>query len=291
MEVLLSTAPSPDLKPAGETLELLFSFSGAGTASRRSVDVRVFKGKAGRGISFLVKHRQASGDAVREIVIPAHANSVVSTLRNVVLGKDGARICFVEHILAAAALWGIENLVIEVDGTEIPLGDGSASFWLKLFEQSGVKRETPKPLYALKEPHVVAKADRQIIALPADKFSIAYLIDWQHPAIGKRWSFWQGDQPISQIADARTFSLKSEQDILGLSDNFVSLTDEGFSKPLRFEDEPVRHKLLDLFGDLTLLGINPLAIKAQFISIKGGHELDVQLVRGILKQGLTKLEG
>jgi UDP-3-O-[3-hydroxymyristoyl] N-acetylglucosamine deacetylase len=265
----------------------LFSFSGAGTSSRRTVEVRVFKGKAGSGIRFLAKHPQTAGD----IVIPAHADFVVSTLRNVVLGKDGARVCFVEHILAAAALWGAKDLVIEVDGPEIPLGDGSASFWIELFEQSSLKQETPKPLFTVKEPYVVAKGDRQIIALPGDQFSIAYLIDWQHPAIGKRWCVWYGDQPLCHIANARTFNLKSEQDMLGLSDNFVSLTDEGFSKPLRFEDEPVRHKLLDLFGDLTLLGVNPLAIKAQFISIKGGHELDVQLVRGILKQGLAELEG
>src|SRR5262249_40851800 len=131
-EVLLSTAPSPDLRSVGETAELLFSFNGPGTASRRSVDVRVFNGKAESGIRFLVKPPQETGQGAGEAVIPAHADFVVSTLRNVVLGKDGARICFVEHILAAAALWGAENLLIEVDGLEIPLGDGSAGFWIKL---------------------------------------------------------------------------------------------------------------------------------------------------------------
>jgi UDP-3-O-[3-hydroxymyristoyl] N-acetylglucosamine deacetylase len=289
VEVLLSTAPSPDLRQFAQAENRLFSFIGAGTSSRRPVEVVVFKARPGSGISFLVAAPEQDGNNSEKIAVAAHVDSVVNTLRNVVLGKGRARVCFVEHILAAAALWGADDLVIEVNGPEIPLGDGSASFWLKLFEDSGLERKIPKAAFAINEACVEAKGDRQVIALPSQNFSIAYMIDWQHPAIGKRWCTWTGQDPVEEIADARTFSSQSEQQMLGQNDDFVSLTKDGFSKPLRYEDEPVRHKLLDLLGDLTLFGVNPLAIKGQFISIKGGHELDVQLVRSLLKQGLTEL--
>ena len=291
MEVLLSTARGPELSTSVVASDLLFSFTGTGTTSRRPVEVAVYKARQGSGINFLAAQSHEQGQVPDKTVVPAHADFVVSTLRNVVLGHEGVRICFVEHILAAAALWGADDLVIEVDGPEIPLGDGSARFWIELFEQSGLKRKVPKPAFDLKAPQVVAKGDRQIIALPSDSFSITYMIDWQHPLIGKRWCAWSAGEPINFIADARTFSSQSEQQMLGLSDDFVSLTADGFSKPLRYEDEPVRHKLLDIFGDLTLCGINPLAIRAQFISIKGGHELDVQMARSLLRQGFIKIEG
>jgi UDP-3-O-[3-hydroxymyristoyl] N-acetylglucosamine deacetylase len=271
--------------------DLLFSFTGFGTTSRRQIEVAVYNGRQGSGVNFLIAQPDSHGKVTQKAIVPAHVDFVVNTLRNVVLGKDGVRICFVEHILAAAALWGADDLVIEVNGPEIPLGDGSAGFWIKLFEQSGLKRKTPKPVFSLGAPHVVSKGDRQIIALPSERFSITYLIDWQHPMIGKRWCSWNAEEPVDLIADARTFSSQNEQQILGLDDDFVSLTEDGFSKPLRFEDEPVRHKLLDIFGDLTLCGVNPLAIKAQFISIKGGHELDIQMARSLLRQGFTKIEG
>lgn len=286
--MFLSKAGSPEAKPIASAQDLLFTFTGPGTSSRRPVKIDVFTGKPGSGINFLGATTGADGKESKKVSIPARADYVVGTLRNVVLGMDGARVCFVEHILAAVALWGAPDLVIEVNGPEIPLGDGSATFWIKLFESSGYKRQVPRPAFALKEPLVVAKSGKQVIALPADSFSITYLMDWQHPAIGKRWCTWAAKDPIEQIADARTFGSQSEQEMLGLSDNFVNLTADGFSKPLRYEDEPVRHKLLDLLGDLVLCGVNPLAIKAQFISIKGGHELDVQLARGLVKTGFTK---
>jgi UDP-3-O-acyl-N-acetylglucosamine deacetylase len=81
------------------------------------------------------------------------------------------------------------------------------------------------------------------------------------------------------VGIARTFAPLKEHQLLGLQDDVVSLTDTGFTKPLHFEDEPVRHKVLDAIGDLALLGFNPLRLKARIISTKGGHEMDVELVR------------
>jgi UDP-3-O-[3-hydroxymyristoyl] N-acetylglucosamine deacetylase len=105
--------------------------------------------------------------------------------------------------------------------------------------------------------------------------------------IGKRWQTWNAALPVADVADARTFGSLKEHEMLGLTDDVVSFTDDGFTQQLRFEDEPVRHKLLDLIGDLTLIGFNPLRLNARIISIKAGHEMDVQLVRQ-LTQVLNK---
>jgi UDP-3-O-acyl-N-acetylglucosamine deacetylase len=103
------------------------------------------------------------------------------------------------------------------------------------------------------------------------------MMDWNHPLIGKCWQSWASGQDPHQIADARTFGSLQEHTMLGITDESVSLTSDGFSKELRWKDEPVRHKLLDLVGDLVLAGVNPQRWKARFISIKGGHEMDVEM--------------
>ncbi len=117
------------------------------------------------------------------------------------------------------------------------------------------------------------------MALPDTKFSVHYMMDWNHPCIGKRWQSWDASQDTSEIAIARTFSTLKEHQLLGLEKDVISLTEDGFTMPLHFEDEPVRHKLLDLVGDLALCGVNPLKIKAKFVSIKGGHEIDVEMAK------------
>jgi UDP-3-O-[3-hydroxymyristoyl] N-acetylglucosamine deacetylase len=277
----LLTAPVPDRKLIETNGQLLFRYTGKGVTSRQPVEVSAYVAEVGTGINFLLTKPgdNSSPSTSQTIIIPARADFVVNTVRNVVLGADGVRLCFVEHLLAAAALWGADDLLFKVDGPELPLEDGSAQVWIRLFEQSDLVRKLPQASYQLTEPLLVSKQDKQLIALPSDRFSITYLIDWQHPAIGKRWASWSPQEPIADIADARTFGLQSEHDMLGLEGDFVSLTVDGFSKPLRYEDEPIRHKLLDLLGDLSLTGVNPLAIKARFISIKAGHELDVQMAR------------
>ena len=265
--------------------ESLFTYVGKGATSKQSISVSTFLAEPGSGIKFVVP-KVIGKDEKCFIDIPARCEFVVNTLRNVVLGASGVRLCLVEHILAACALWGVDDLVIVVDGLEVPLDNGSAHVWIELFEKSGLKRKMPDCHISLASPLFIAKGDRQIIALPSDKFSITYMMDWPHPMIGKRWQTWQSSLAIAEIADARTFGRQAEQEMLGLGDGGVSLTDDGFSKPLLFEDEPVRHKLLDLLGDLTLCGVNPLSIKAQFISIKAGHELDVKMATE-LRQALV----
>jgi UDP-3-O-[3-hydroxymyristoyl] N-acetylglucosamine deacetylase len=213
------------------------------------------------------------------IQVRANTTSVVNTMRNVVLGCGKTRVCIVEHFLCAASLWGLEDLYVVVDGPEMPLADGSAELWIDIFEKAGIPKRKISCDITLPSLSEVSKGDRSILAIPDDKFSVTYLMDWNHPKIGHIWQSWDLSKDIKEIYQARTFGMLKEHEMLGLADDVVSLTEDDFTMPLRYPDEPVRHKLLDLIGDLALVGVNPLRIKARFISIKGGHELDVELAK------------
>lgn len=252
-------------------------YTGRGITSRQDITVRVTPEKPGFGLRFLVR----TGPDAAPVEIPARSEFVVNTLRNVTLGRDGVRLCIVEHILCALAVWGVDDASIEVDGPEIPLGDGSAKFWNEVFAAAGWEQRPVAAVRELNEPVICKKGDRTLMAIPDDTFSVTYLMDWNHPAIGKCWASWTPSAGLAhtEISDARTFGSMAEHQLLGIADQVVSLTADGFSHPLRWPDEPVRHKLLDLVGDLVLVGVNPLSWKARFISIKGGHEMDVELAK------------
>ncbi|MBX9723711.1 MAG: UDP-3-O-acyl-N-acetylglucosamine deacetylase [Candidatus Obscuribacterales bacterium] len=249
-------------------------YQGKGLTSRQNISVKISRQEKGHGIIFRIPDKKNEGAFLD---IPAIASSVINTMRNVTLGVGPNRLCLVEHILCAVAVWGLEDLLIEVDGPEIPLGDGSAMFWMDLLESSGWNRVEITSDIELKEPIILKKGDRVLMAIPDDKFSSNYMMDWDHPMIGKCWQSWTAAQNPRDICDARTFGSEKEHMMLGIADDVVSMTTEGFSKELRWTDEPVRHKLLDLVGDLVLAGVNPMRWKARFISIKGGHEMDVEM--------------
>ncbi len=265
-----------------ETLELVkkdgfaFTVDAFGLTSKKMIKTSVREARPGSGIIFLVR----KGDA-EPVSLPAIAKNVVNTLRNVTLGASGTRLCIVEHLLAAVSLWGLQDLVVEIDGLELPLGDGSADIWIKALKEAGIEPRKVTADISLNSPYTVSRGDRSLIAVPDEQFSVTYLMDWNHPMIGKRWHSWSPEQGIDELTVCRTFGSMKEHQMLGLADDVVSMTDDGFSKPLHFADEPVRHKLLDLIGDLALVGFNPLRLKARFISIKGGHEMDVELVKNL----------
>jgi UDP-3-O-[3-hydroxymyristoyl] N-acetylglucosamine deacetylase len=257
------------------TAQKVAKLTARGITSGRDISVTVERREPGHGIVFTVP----SADGSKDVAVPATVASVVNTLRNVTLGADGVRLCLVEHILCAAALWGLNDLSVHIDGPEVPLGDGSSKLFIDLFKHAGWDRQQVIATRELTAPVICKKGDRVLMAVPDDSFSATYMMDWNHPAIGKCWFTYTADQPIEAVTDARTFGSLQEHQMLGIADDVVSLTADGFSQPLRFPDEPVRHKVLDLIGDLVLAGVNPLSWKARFISIKGGHELDVELAK------------
>jgi UDP-3-O-[3-hydroxymyristoyl] N-acetylglucosamine deacetylase len=276
--------------------QLTASLTAAGISSREQITVSATQQPEGHGIVFRVPATGRVTGAVRTgtaggamptdtVDVPARADHVVSTLRNVTIGSKTSptRLSLVEHFLCAAAIWGLTDLLIEVDGPELPLADGSARLWIDMFRNAGWQQRQVSPHLTLKEPVICRKGDRVLMALPDDAFSATYMIDWHHPMIGRKWYTWDPGQTIEDLSDARTFGSLEEHRLLGIADNdIVSMTADGFNQPLRFPDEPVRHKVLDLVGDLMLVGVNPLSWKARFISIKGGHELDVEMAKALL---------
>ncbi len=230
-----------------------------------------------------------------------------------------ARVRTVEHLLAALACSGVEDARIEIDGPEVPLLDGSAKVWVEAIAEVGVVAaegrgqraegtgpspdSVPDPLlhapcpispspFVLKEPVWVQQGDAFVAALPAPTIRFTYGIDFELPAIGNQWHSWTPEQEsfAEAIAPARTFGLAHQVEQLrqaglikgGSLDNALVCGESGWlNPPLRFSNEPARHKLLDLVGDLSLLGTFPVA---HFLAYKASHNLHVQLAKELARQ-------
>lgn len=221
-------------------------------------------------------------------IIPARIETVVQTQLSTELGAGDARVRTVEHLLAALVGCGIDNARIEIDGPELPLLDGSARHWAEAIAATGIaeishsQRPQPQPL---SEPVWIREEDAFVAAIPASEWRFSYGIDFSEPAIGNQWHSWspQHDSFTSAIAPARTFALSRQLASLqqaglikgGSLENALVCGDrEWANPPLRFANEPARHKLLDLLGDLSLLGTIP---PAHYLAYKAGHRLHVRL--------------
>lgn len=258
------------------------TFKGKGLTSRQDVTVTIRESKPGSGVIFLLSefgNYCKNGDVEwPRVSVKAVADNVCSTVRNTALGIDRHRVCYIEHLMCAIALCGLDDLEIQVDGAELPMGNGSSDFWVKLLQDAGMQKTIDNRI-DLKDTVVATSGDKMVMAVPDQKFSASYLLDMNHPLVGRVWGSWTSEEDISEVASARTFGPLQEHKMLGFDKDVVSFTKDGFSEELRFKDEPVRHKILDLIGDMFLCGINPLRINARFISIKGGHSLDVAMAK------------
>lgn len=253
------------------------SVSGTGLITGQPVSVEIQQALPGSGIVFQL------GD----VQIPAKPGFVVNTDRGVTLGNQGKTLSIVEHFLSACAMTGYDDLCVSVSGApELPLLDGSALPWVQhLHDQFGTSGQAPSDSLRLLQPVVYQAPENpeiQLLALPAETLKITYLVDFPHPDLRQRWFSWQEDQGslIEQIAPARTFGFLSELPALqarglalGVSiENTLGLTDEGdYTSPLRLPDEPIRHKILDLIGDLMLCGVPISRLKAHLMVACSGH--------------------
>ncbi|MBD2778953.1 UDP-3-O-acyl-N-acetylglucosamine deacetylase [Iningainema tapete] len=230
--------------------------------------------------------------------IPAAVSAVSQTVLSTQLGSGEASVRTVEHLLAALSSMGIDNARIEIDGSELPLLDGSALEWAKSIASAGVQplSSDEVPPLTIKEPIWVRQDDAFVAALPAQETRFTYGIDFELPAIGNQWHSWSlssdrqlaSSSFVAEIAIARTFGLLHQIEHLqksglikgGSLDNALVCGPDGWlNPPLRFPNEPVRHKILDLVGDLSLLGIFPCA---HFVAYKASHNLHIQLATEIL---------
>lgn len=225
--------------------------------------------------------------------IPASPQYVARVSYATTLMRQGVMIATVEHLLAALAGSHIDNCIVEIDSLEVPILDGSAEPFIELIEQAGtVVREAPRQYLRVLKRVEVADGNRRMSISPAPRFSISCLIEFPHPMIGiQRREIEIVDGQFSQIvAPARTFGFLHEFEALrssglirgGSLENAVVLTPEGGvmnSEGLRFTDEFVRHKIIDIIGDLALLGMPVLGhVEAE----RTGHGVHSALVSRVL---------
>lgn len=266
-----------------QTLAGEFTRSGVGLHSGSSVQVRVLPETNGRGRYFV------RVDLPGEPEIPASVAAVSQTTLSTELAQGQATVRTVEHLLAALAGMGVDNARIELDGPEVPLLDGSAQGWVVAIAEAGVVAQAqPRPHFSIQEPVWIYEGDAFVAALPAPETRFTYGVDFDVSAIGNQWHSWSMAASFAdEIAPARTFGLLHQIDYLrdqglikgGSLDNALVCGPDGWlNPPLRFTNEPARHKLLDLVGDLSLLGFIPTA---HYLAYKASHHLHTKLARSL----------
>jgi UDP-3-O-[3-hydroxymyristoyl] N-acetylglucosamine deacetylase len=226
--------------------------------------------------------------------IPASVEWVAHCSYATTLMRTGVMLSTVEHLLAALRGGGVDNVFIEVDNLEIPIMDGSAESFTEMIERAGViEQSLARKALLVRERVSVEQGDRRIQIEPADSYEIDCLIDFRHPLIGiQRFQVDLTKGAFGrEIAGARTFGFTEEIEALrranlirgGSLDNAIVLTQDGMlnETSLRFTDEFVRHKILDIIGDLALLG---MPILGRVTAHKSGHILHAALMTKLLRQ-------
>jgi UDP-3-O-[3-hydroxymyristoyl] N-acetylglucosamine deacetylase len=263
------------------TIRKPVSIEGVGLHSGKVARVTMSPAPQDAGVVFKVR---ATGER-----IPARPESVVNSHYATTLGVNRTRIQTVEHLMAAFGGLGIDNVEVEVDGTEIPALDGSAKPFVAMLTAVGrVQQSARRRVLTLPCPLKVGSAGRWLHIVPSETFRITYTLDNDHPAIGTQALSWSPSERsfVEEFAPARTYGFLRDLGLMrknglargGSLDNAIVLGNRGALNGLRYDDEFVRHKILDLMGDLALLG-RPLG--AHVIARNGGHALNLELVLAV----------
>ena len=266
------------------TLRRPISCAGIGLHSGKKVTLVLKPAVAGHGIRF----RRADLGAE----IPAAVSHVAGITYATVLANDGATVETVEHLLAALISQGIDNVLVELSQPEVPVMDGSAAPFVYLIQEAGVRTlGAPRKYLRVKRPVTLEQHDKRIALYPADAFKVTYSISLDHPLLRNQSRTITVDEQVftEEIAPARTFGFLKEVEMLrqrglalgGSLDNAVVLGESGPLNTLRFDDEFVRHKMLDAIGDLALVG-HPLI--GHLVVQRGGHGLHTAFGRQLLAE-------
>ena len=263
--------------------------TGLGLHSGAPVELTLHPARVNSGIRFARRHAGSFAE------VAARPESVSCTSHATTLGVGDASVSTVEHLLAALYSLGVNNARIELDGPEVPVMDGSATSFVHLIRSAGIyDQHEPQGVLEIERRIEVVDGDRSISIEPARQLRISYMVDFDHPVIGVQKLELDRLQPTLfevEVARARTFGFLAEVDALrraglargGSLANTVVLDDERVLNPggLRWADEFVRHKVLDLIGDISLLGI---PIHGHIRVRRGGHQMHHRLVNQILKE-------
>jgi len=266
------------------------SIKGIGLHTANKVTVTFKPAPVDTGITFV--RTDLAGQPVIKAGVEFLLPQTVSPRRSS-LGKDSAQIHTVEHVMATLVGLGIDNICIEMDNNELPGLDGSGLKFLEILTAAGIKeQEADRQYFSIKEPIYVEENGSVIIALPSSEYKISYTIKYDHPMLKSGFLEMSitTETFTKELAGARTFCLEEEAQELqrqGLGkganfDNTLVLGKNGVIKnKLRYEDEFIRHKMLDLLGDLYILG---QPIKGHIIALRSGHSLNLKLLKRITQQ-------
>jgi UDP-3-O-[3-hydroxymyristoyl] N-acetylglucosamine deacetylase len=268
-----------------QTIRTGVECSGIGLHSGAPVHLRLLPASPGSGIVF----RRTDLDNFQ---VEATGRNIARVSYATSLMKKGVLISTTEHLLSAFIGTGIDNAIVELDNLELPILDGSARPFVDLILKAGIRKQRrPRTYLRIRREIELREGDKFIAIYPADTYSVSYAINFPHPLIGResfQADLTDGDY-LRHIASARTFGSREDERamrnmglIRGASrENCIVLTREGVENPpLRFADEFVRHKVLDLIGDLALIGRR---ILGKVVADRAGHAMHTALVSLILK--------
>ncbi|MCM8800932.1 MAG: bifunctional UDP-3-O-[3-hydroxymyristoyl] N-acetylglucosamine deacetylase/3-hydroxyacyl-ACP dehydratase [Candidatus Omnitrophica bacterium] len=273
-----------------KTIAKDLSLEGIGLHTAKKVRITFKPAEVDSGINFV------RVDLPNKPIIKANVDYVLpesANLRRTSIGINGVEIHTIEHLMAALAGLNIDNINIEIDNEEIPGLDGSSMNFIEALLRAGIKeQEKPRQYYLIKEPIFVEENGSVIVALPSEEFKVSYTLSYNHPLLKAQYMEIVPNSELfkKELASARTFCLEEEAEELikqGLGkgasyENTLVIGKNGIIKnKLRFEDEFIRHKILDLLGDLYLLG---QFICGRIIAVRSGHSLNLRLARKIFQQ-------
>ena len=264
------------------TLATEIKYSGIGLHSGREVNMRLLPAEVGTGIVFV------RADLPGKPSAKAIAENVTSTLRATTIEENGVKFFTIEHIMSAFHAMKIDNCRVEIDAEEPPVADGASLTFFELMEKVGAaEQDRERKEIVIDRMYRVDDEERErfIVALPYDGFRVSFTSVNSHRLIGVQYENFLIDEAVykKEIAPARTIAYEKEVAALremglglgGTVENVIVYNDEGWLNPLRFEDELVRHKILDIIGDLRLAGI----VKGHIISMASGHAMNTRLAK------------
>lgn len=266
------------------TLKKEIEITGNGLMKNKPCTVKFVPSKEGK-IRYFVGDAEPFEGIVENVLATDHC---------VVMGRDKKfSAMLTEHLSAALAFCGIDSIDIYMDETEVPALDGSSKQWVELFKKAGIEKhffEKPQ-YYTVSEPVYYLNGKTSLVILPSDELYISYAVNYDHKDLTGRWVAYNPKNQ-DEIIEARTFGfykdLKKYQ-MLGFAqgvtiENTLGLTDDGYTSNPRSENEPVKHKILDLIGDLYLTGVNPLNLKCQILVKEAGHAVHVKVAKMLVNK-------
>ena len=266
------------------TLKTEVSYTGIGLHSGREVHATLKPAPEDTGIVFVRK------DLAGAPQVHAKAQNVTSTLRATTVEENGNKVFTIEHLMSAFHAHRIDNAYVELDSEEPPVADGASLVFFELMAKAGIVEQAKDrreividKVYRIDDE----KTGRFVMVLPYDGFRVSFTSLNPHKLIGVQYEDFHVDEAVyhKEIAPARTIAYEKEIQALremglglgGSLENVIVYNDEGWLNPLHFEDELVRHKILDVIGDLRLAGI----IRGHVIAVASGHALNTQLAKQI----------